>query len=287
MADLRDYVKAVPERNITFGVHLGNTQKPSNTLCAEAAYERIAALIAKGPRPTLVVPGNNDWYDCPRRSESFTFFMKHFGPSYASSHWHTEHFEVLNVTRSDDNPELFVMYYEGILFIGIHLIDAPDGHESNADWDNRLRMNKQWLAESVENYFSFKEIRGSIILGHGKMSPRTRPFFTSMADYFVNITTREELPVMYLHGDGLTYQVDRTLGDDMGWQNYYDVQVHQSGLADPFIVDVAAQRRGNVVALEEESDTQTTLGDGVFRIDRRQGVYADPMDIKKKKRRNE
>jgi hypothetical protein len=283
MADLRDYVKDKPERNITFGVHLGGTQKPSNSLCAESAYERIAALIAKGPRPTLVVPGNNDWYDCPRRADSFGYFMKNYGPSYIHSEWHSEHYDILNITRSSDHPELFVFYYEGILFIGIHLIDAPSGQESKTEWDDRLHMNKEWVALNVESSFEQREVRGVVVLGHGKRSPRTRPFFTSMSNYFVNITTREKLPVMYLHGNGLTYQVDRTFSHDVGWQYYYDVQVHQSGLADPIILDVARQRGGNVVALEEENDMQTTFGKGLFRIDRRQGVYADPMDIKKRK----
>jgi hypothetical protein len=280
MADLRDYVKAVPDRNITFGVHLGDTQKPSNTLCAEAAYNRIAALIAKGPRPTLVVPGNNDWYDCPRRNESWEYFMKYYGPNYITNEWHSEHYEILNVTRSSDHPELFALYYEGILFIGIHLLDAPSGQESKSDWDDRLHMDKEWVAKNVESYFTEREVRGVIVFGHGKRSTRTKPFFTSMSNYFVNITTREKIPVMYIHGDGLTYKVDRSFSHDAGWQYYYDVQVHQSGLADPILLDVAPQRAGFTVGLEEESAVQATFGKGLFRIDQRQGVYADPMDIK-------
>lgn len=280
MADLRDYVKASPDRNITFGVHLGGTIKPSNTLCAETAYERIAALIGKGPRPTLVVPGNNDWYDCPRRDESWSYFMKYYGPSYVETEWHSEHYDILNIARSADHPELFTLYYEGILFIGIHLLDAPTGQESKSDWDDRLHMDKEWVARNVESCFTNLEVRGVVVFGHGKYSARTKPFFTSMSKYFLNITTREKVPVMYVHGDGLTHKVDRSFGTDAEWQYYYDVQVHPSGLADPVLLDVAPQRSGDTVGLEEESDAHTTFGEGLFRIDRRQGVYADPMDIK-------
>lgn len=279
MAQLRDYIKERPYHNITFGVHLGDTQKVSNYLCQESAYERISTLIGRGPRPTLVVPGNNDWYDCPRRSEAFDLFLKYFGPSFVSTHWHAEHYDPLQIQRSKDHPELFVLYVEGILFIGVHLLNVESGQESTSTWDERMLFNREWIAKCVEEYFPRYEIRGTVVLGHSPRSSRTRPFFLTMKDYFANVTSREKIPVLYLHGDGLSWQVDRNFAGEWKWKYFYDVQLDQSGLADPVWLDVAPQIDGNLQPLEEENEMQTVFGKGLFRIDRRGGLYTDPKDV--------
>jgi hypothetical protein len=279
MADLRDYSKDNPQRNISLGLHLGDTQKVSNSLCAESAYERVSYIITKGPRPTFVVPGNNDWYDCPRREEAYGYFMKNFGPDFVSK-WHSEHYVNLDIQRSEDNPELFNFYVEGILFIGVHMIDAPLNTESKTSRDKRMKTSMEWLAESVETNFAKRVIRGVFIMGHAGRSERNRPFFRNMAKYFANIASRE-VPVMYLHGDGLTHAVDRTFPDDVNWDHFYDIQIEQSGLADPVIFDVAAQRKGTVQGFQkdESNGVITKFGKGLFRLDQRQGRYTNPMDI--------
>jgi hypothetical protein len=280
MADLRDYMKENPQRNITFGVHLGNTQKVSNSLCLEKSYEETSSLIAKGPRPTLVVPGNNDWFDCPFRDKSFDFFLKYYGPTYLSK-WHAEHYDPLGISRSVKNQELFVFYVEGILFIGVHLMHVRAEEESHTSWDKRMKQNMDWVASCVETNFPKYPMRGVIILGHAPRTERTNPFFVSLSNYFLNITSRESLPVMYVHGHGLTWEVDQKFSKTAGWESFVDVQIHQSGLADPVLIDVAPQVKGKLQKLDEENDMHTSLGGGLFRIDRRQGIYPDPMDIPK------
>jgi len=276
MADLRDYAKDNPQRNISLGFHLGDTQKVSNSLCAESAYERASYLISKGPAPTFVVPGNNDWYDCPRRDEAFSFFMKHFGPDFVFK-WHAEHYENLDIQRPKDNQELFNFYVEGIIFIGVHLIDAPINTESKTLRDERMKASMEWLSTSVETNFARREIRGVVIIGHAGRSERNKLFFSHMAKYFAGISSRQEIPVVYLHGDGLTYEIDQTLSDDLSWDYFHDIQIEQSGLADPVIFDVSsgihAFRNG------DDNDMVTTFGNGLFRLDRRQGRYDNPMDI--------
>jgi hypothetical protein len=87
---------------------------------------------------------------------------------------------------------------------------------------------------------------------------------------------------LYLHGDGLKWQVDdRKFADEVGWKYYSDVQIHQSGFADPVLIEVASQQKGKIQPLVEETEQQISLDDGLFRIDQRQGVYPDPMDIPK------
>lgn len=282
MADLRDYVKEHPQHDIVFGAHLGNTQKVSNSLCLEESYKETSYLISKGPRPTLVVPGNSDWFDCPFREQSMDLFLKYYGPDYITSKWHSEHYNLLELERSEENPELFAFYYEGILFIGVHLLHVRAEEESHHGWDKRMKANMEWVASNVESFFAKYNMRGTIILGHGPRTARTRPFFNSMSNYFLNITSRQDIPVMYLHGNGNEFQVDTKFSNETEWYSYVDVQIHPSGFADPVLIDIAPQKDGKVQALREENELQTTLADGLFRIDRRKGVYEDPMDIPKR-----
>jgi len=226
------------------------------------------------PLPTLVVPGDNDWYDCPNRTESFDLFLEHFG-SFETL-WHKNDYKQLAIKRSSKNRELFAFYKEGILFIGIHLINAPLDHEDIDSWNARMKMNKEWAALNVQSYFENFEIRGVIILGHCLRSPRTRPFFLSVANYFVNITHRQNLPVVYLHGDGHNWDVDTKLSHQLHWKHFRDIQVDQGGLADPVIVDVAPSVKGKLKRLKERSDLELVIGKGLFRIDRQRGVYDNP-----------
>mmetsp|Transcript_15759 Transcript_15759/g.32282 ORF Transcript_15759/g.32282 Transcript_15759/m.32282 type:complete len:447 (+) Transcript_15759:120-1460(+) len=281
MAELRDGIKNSPERNISLGIHLGNTQKVSNSLCAESAYENHASLIAKGPRPTFVTPGNSDWFDCPRREEAFGLFLKHMGPDFISQ-WHREQFEEFDIQRQEENPELFSFYIEGILFIGVHMIDPPENQESLTARNKRMKASMEWFANAIETNIEKREIRGVIIMGHAGRSERNQPFFKHIAKYFVNINTRENIPVTYLHGDGLKWEVDRSFSEEASWSQFYDIQVDKGGLTEPFIMDVAPRGNGEVQGLEKDDDNndmQTIIGNGLFRLDQQKGRYPDPMDI--------
>ncbi|VEU41383.1 unnamed protein product [Pseudo-nitzschia multistriata] len=274
---MKEYVKGHPERNLAFTVHVGDIQKVNRTKCAESSYNRTSAILTEGPLPTLVVPGDNDWYDCPNRTESFNFFLKYFGAF--ETRWHKKDYMSLGIERSKENKELFVFYKEGILFIGLHLINAPLDHEDIESWDARMKINKEWMAKNIESYFQKSEIRGVVLLGHCLRSPRTRPFFLTVADYFVNITHRENLPVVYLHGDGHKWDVDTKLSHQLHWKHFRDIQVDQGGLADPIIVDVASQKRGKLNVLKKRSDLELVIGKGMFRIDRQRGKYENPKEV--------
>jgi len=273
MTELSSYTKNNPKRKISFGIHLGGTQKVSQ--CAESTYENHAHLIAKGPRPTFVTPGKRDWFDCPRQEEAFGFFMKHLGPDLISK-WDAYQSEKLHIQRSKEHPELFSLYTEGILFLGLHMIDPPADQEYTSSREKRLATSMQWFAESIEGNFVEREIRGVVILGHAGRSERNEKFFVQTRKYFENSSTRQNIPVLYLHGDGLASKIDKEHSP------FYDVQVDQGGLAEPCIIDVAPQRNGKVRSLHkarDKSDSQTILGKGLFRLDQQQGRYSDPQKI--------
>lgn len=260
MTDLKEYSQNNPSRNIKFGVHLGGTQKVSE--CAESTYENHAYLISEGPRPTFVTPGKRDWFDCTQQEEAFGFFMKYFGSDLIS-----RQFENFDIRHSKESKELFSLYVEGILFVGLHMVDPPTNHENSSSRDKRMKANMQWFAESIEGNFAEREIRGVVVLGHAGRSERNKKFFEQMRKYFDG-STRQTLHVLYIHGDGLSWKVDKDLSP------FYDVQIDQGGLAEPCIIDVAPQRNGKIQSIHRDhnkKDSQTILGKGLFRLDQRKG----------------
>ena len=265
-------------RNMSFTVHVGDIQKTDLTKCNESAYELASEILKTGPVPTLVVPGDNDYYKCPNRTSSFELFMKYFDSF--ERNWHKNDWERLGIVRSSEHHELFVFVVEGVLFIGIHLINAPREEEPIELWDKRMNMNTRWVARNIERYMKTHEIRGVILLGHALRSPRTRPFFLNVADHFVNITHRENIPVLYLHGDGHDWDIDTKLSHQLHWSHYRDIQVDQGGLADPVIVQIAPQVDGKTKGLKESNEYQHTFGKGLFLLDRQRGKYEDPKNVK-------
>jgi len=268
----------VDRHNISFTVHVGDIQKIDLTQCNESAYELASGILRTGPVPTLVVPGDNDYYKCPNRTSSFELFMKYFDSF--EQNWHRNDWERLGIVRSSEHHELFVFVVEGVLFIGIHLINALRDEEPIELWDKRMNMNIRWVSRNIEKYMKTHEIRGIILLGHALRSPKTRPFFLNVADHFVNITHRENIPVLYLHGDGHDWDIDTKLSHQLHWSHYRDIQVDQGGLADPVIVQIAPQVDGKTKGLKESNGNQHTFGRGLFLLDRQRGKYEDPKNLK-------
>jgi hypothetical protein len=268
IAELNENAK-VRDHNMLFTVHVGDIQKVQRTNCAESHYQHIANVLKAGSLPTLIIPGDNDWFDCPDREAGFSFFTKYL--TRIDRHWHHN----LPVMRNAKHPELFTLEHNGILFISIHLINGQVKDEAPDLWSARMERNQEWVAKSLDDYFSKMPIRGVVILGHSIRSPRTRPFFESLATNFVNDRKRRTIPVVYLHGDGHNWDVDHKFSQQLGWKYFYAVQIDQGAKGDPCIVEFAKQVNGKMVPLRLENDLQLLMGRGMVRIDRQRGSYTN------------
>ena len=258
MAELQNISENNPESNLVFALHVGGTQKSSQ--CNESTYENRAKIISQWPSPPFVAPGKSDWFDCTKKDEAFGFFLKHLGPGLASQ-LEENQIETLNVERSEKNPELFRLLFEGILVIGLHVIDPPEEFVSSRD--KRMETSMQWLAESVEEKFIQHEIRGVVIVGHAGKSERNKRFFSHVKKYFDDSTGRNKIPVLYLHGNGLEWALNKNSSP------FYYVQMGKGDLAKPLIIDVAPQTNGKIQSLREDQSGMQTILKGLFRLDRR------------------
>ena len=257
-----------------FTIHVGDIQKVTRSNCERAYYKKIQRTLRQNALPTLIIPGDNDWYDCESREDSWNLFQEHF--SGMEKYWYDrlpQGVPRMKIRRWESHPEYFVMQHEGILFVSIHLIHANPKNEPEGVFDERVRRSIEWVNRNVQDYFERYSIRGVILFGHSLRSPYTRPFFEGIVGSFINDTQKEDIPVLYLHGDGHDWRIDTKFSHQLHWKYYHDVQVDQGGLADPCLVEIAPQIDGKLVPLEKEHDNQFLFGKGLFRIDRQRGRY--------------
>ena len=256
------------QSHILFTVHIGDIQKVQRTNCAEAHYSHVANVLKGGPIPTFVIPGDNDWFDCPDRKTSFSFFRQYL--THLDQDWH----HTYPVVRDEHNPELLALEHDGILFLSIHLINTRINDEPEIDFQIRMTKNKIWVRQQLDHYFANTYIRGVVILGHSLRSPRTRPFFEFLAANFLKNPERLKVPVVYLHGDGHNWYLGHKFSHQLGWKYFYEVQIDQGAYADPCIVEFAKQVKGKLIPMRQEHDNQQLLGRGLIRIDRQRGRYS-------------
>lgn len=220
-------------------------------------YEKHANTIAQFSSPTFVTPGKSDWFDCSNKDEAFGFFVQHLGPNL-SMRWQTNQTSPLGIQRSEKHPELFRFVYEGVLVIGLHMINPMEEYISSRD--KRLETSMQWLAESVEENFEQREIRGVVVVGHAGKSENTNHFFPQARKYF---SGRSDIPVLWLHANGDEWKLDVR-------SPLYFVGVDQRGLTRPMVVNVAEQLNGKPHGLRERSDSQKIVGKSLFLVDKGQ-----------------
>lgn len=62
-----------------FLVHVGDIRDASDrTNCTNSEYEAAAEILKLSPAPVLVVPGDNEWTDCPNVDEGWRLWNFHF-----------------------------------------------------------------------------------------------------------------------------------------------------------------------------------------------------------------
>ena len=107
--------------DVEFVVHLGDVSLAAASGCATSVYEEAAETMRASSAPVLVLPGNDDWNDCP-------------DPGAAWKDWKTnlnrfeDNFDdaPTNVERQFERSENFSFLRGGVLFVGVHLTGGKE-----------------------------------------------------------------------------------------------------------------------------------------------------------------
>ena len=174
-----------------FVVHLGDVGIAATTSCAESMYEDASYILKSSSRaPVFVLPGNQDWNECPNPDAAFDNWMQYF-------HRFEDNFSHrFAVTRQLGREENFSFLHNGVLFVGLNLVDGtvPD----QTEWNVRHQECVQW-AEQALNDFGPDEYRAVVLLGHARPTALLGDFFWPLINDINDINK----PVLYVHGNAM------------------------------------------------------------------------------------
>lgn len=175
----------------SFLIHLGDIGSPRHR-CASFVYNVAETVFESCPIPFFIIPGNNDWNDCPDPEVSWGKWEKSFGNHKLED----EHGSLSNVFHQDDREENFCFLEDGVLFIGIHLVDGSV-KPTQQTWDYRIHQDVKWVKENLNKYEG--DYRAVVVFGHS-------PPIHDLDDYFMEIvkawkvmqeSSPKEVPFLY------------------------------------------------------------------------------------------
>jgi len=266
--EIRDAVETGKDDNPLFMVHVGDiftTARDYSMLCPKAEYEAIANIfVEESPLPTYVMPGDNDWTDCPNATQAWEYWSDSFLPFEET--WTGVNSLPVTTQRQLIRPENFAFEISDVLLLSLNLIGGRRTDDNAAEWDQRIAECHVWAETKVDEYLAAgKRMRALIIFGHAR---RGREIFKMLEDKL----SRRQIPTVYLHGNGHTWYVDKPYTPD--WRHYWEVQVDQGANAPPIKVTVRGEGiRDLATNFTAENRDQYMLGD-IVRADRRGRTYS-------------
>ena len=207
-----------------FLVHVGDMKKHS-TLCTPENYKEMADMLKAHSRPTFVVLGDNDWFECEHRIASYNLWQKHL--SKMERNWPTSGFQV---EHQENRTENFAFVHNHVLVMGLHVVHASFNVEP------MLYDIVEDTVSFFQSYFDLMtsdEIQAVVIFGHAfPFHPKFKAFQSVLMEAVVFAT---DTSFLYIQGDDHVFQVDNPLESP---NNFLRVVVDRGGIADPLEVVV-------------------------------------------------
>lgn len=257
-----------------FMVHVGDiftTARPYSEDCPYSEYKEIADIFTSHSHvPTFVLPGDNDWTDCPNATVAWEHWSDNFVGFEQHRAWERVNFVPEKTVRQAIRPENFAFHFRSVLFLGLNLIAGSAGKtQPEAEWNLRIDQCMEWAESNVDDYIRRRgdAPRAVIIFGHAR---RGREVFFLLQDLLEDYA----IPVLYIHGNGHEFYVDVPI---IEWPHYKEVQVDQGANARPIKMTV----RGTTKQALNRPFLQENLNQHVFanmiKLDRRGGLYPDAV----------
>ena len=224
---LAQQITALPKAN-EFVIHLGDI-KSGLSPCNEQAYIKVQQLLSRSRAPVFIIPGDNEWNDCPDPAKAWAHWVKHF--TRFDKKWKHQ----LPVFRQIGRKENFSFLHRGVLFVGLNIVGGRL-HDA-AEWKKRHAECLEWTRRNLEIFG--EKASSLVIFGHALPNQNHKDFF----DPFNKDAGTFGKPILYLHGDGHRWIHDRPCAA----KNILRVQVDMGGIAPPVLVTVTDDPRSPFV----------------------------------------
>jgi len=216
-----------------FLVHLGDIFLGGSP-CRIEDYESIQNIMLESHAPAFVVPGDNEWNDCPRHNIDIGW-----------DHW-TDHFlgfednwnHTFSIMRQPGYEENFYFIEKRILLFGLNIVGGRV--HDKLEWKTRLRSEFLWVKDlMLKNLVAKKTADSVILMAHADPSKSHREFFNAFR-VFLRDELKNEFPVLYLHGDGHRFLYTPNFHNQ---PNFLRIQ-HEGGTHEPVLKIMAGNRNG-------------------------------------------
>lgn len=212
-----------------FFVHLGNIQKASVTLCQPSRYHDVSLLLQNSPVPTFVLPGEEDWPNCPDQDSAWDSWRNHF-EFFDGKFSHD-----FEVARQIGRNENFAFVESNVFFAGVHLVGGRLYTEEERD--RRNGENFEWVEKMAKD--TAKHARAIIIFGNARPGlPQNQQFFDDLVQFLKQMGK----PSMYIHANSGVGGVQE-YEPFAGAGNIIALQADQGGKNPPVRVSVGTGSR--------------------------------------------
>ena len=172
--------------------------------------------------PVFIVPGDNEWNDLDNPSQGWEFWTRHF------TAFEKNFPNAPLAVRQTARPENFAVELNHVLILGLNIVGGTV--HDKAEWAARHSEDLAWVREQ---FAAHPDSRAAVVCAQARPAEKQEDFFAPFCD----AAEAFGKPVLYLHGDGHTYEVEQA------WRkpNLTRVQVDQVSKGPPLLVTVTPE----------------------------------------------
>jgi hypothetical protein len=213
---------------LAFVVHVGDI-KASRETCSNELYQRRFKLLDASAHPLVLLPGDNEWTDCHRRSagsfdprERLAMLRKTFWsrPEPLGRNGHSAR-SSMAFERQTQMPENVRWKIGAVRFVAIHVVGGNNGLDeypgSRDEFEARQKHNQTWLFEALA-MAEREQASALVIAAHG--DPDFGPFpekgHRQFLSWLREIAMSFRGQVLFVHGDSHRFRADQPLDDSKG-----------------------------------------------------------------------
>jgi hypothetical protein len=205
-----------------FMLHVGDI-KTGSAPCDEQVYAKVAGYLKALNVPVFIVPGDNEWNDCPDPQQAWSYWHQYFDDF--EKNWD----QAPTADHQEGHPENMAWISKNVLMIGINLVGGRVYNENV--WQEMMTADINWISEQF--HAQAKQVYAAVVFAQANPKAKHHWFM----ERFISQVKSFAKPVLYLHGDGHRWLYDKN------WQaaNLTRIQVDQGALAVPLEIQVSSQ----------------------------------------------
>lgn len=228
-SNLAALLAATDAEQLAFVLHVGDL-KGGQESCGDTLLARRQALLARSAHPLVLLPGDNEWTDCHRRSAGGFEPLERLA-ALRARFWSTpgpmgrrgaDAVTAMAFERQRAQPENARWRIGDVHFVAVHVVGSNNGFDeypgSRAEFVARRELNRRWLFDTLA--VALRERADALVIAtHG--NPEfgawfAKDGFTEWIEWLQEVALAFTQPILLLHGDTHRFRVDHPLVDRAG-----------------------------------------------------------------------